>query len=159
MHIWGWFLISLKTKNWRPSILSRLNILLGGVWPRSWAERPPSNKKRGHGPHLTHQTHTAQHTCCSNTYPTSKQRFICSKQQLQQFASPFCLLPFCLILFCDVEIKPCTSTRAQEKREGRKKKSEGVGGGDGGGEGLREGGRKKNVALREMCSRVWNYSL
>lgn len=41
------------------------------------------------------------------------------------------------------------------KERGAEKKSEGVGGGDdGGGEGLREGGRKKNVALREMCSRV-----
>lgn len=48
----------------------------------------------------------------------------------------------------------------RKEREGREKKSKGVGGGDdGGGEGLREGGVGGGVALREMCSRVWNYSL
>lgn len=42
----------------------------------------------------------------------------------------------------------------RKEREGREKKSKGVGGGDdGGGEGLREGGWG-DVALREMCSRV-----
>lgn len=85
----------------------------------------PSNKKRGHGPHLTRQTNRAQHTCCSNTNPTSKQRLIRSKQQLQQFASLPLFLPSILLNFIlrrgDQIVHKHEGTR-KNKTGGREKK-------------------------------------
>lgn len=139
MHVWeGVISFLLKTGKVAKIDFESLKRLFRRslAWPRSWTERPPSKKKEEGvmGPSWP----IGQTRCSTRAVQTptqqSKQRFIRSKQQLQQFASPlFSLPPFCLILFPNVEIKPYTSTRAREQRERWEKKPEGGGGDDDGG--------------------------
>lgn len=79
----------------------------------------------------------------SDSNPTSKQGFIRSKQQLQQFAPPTSILLNFILRRGDQTVHKHEGTG---KERGAGKKSERVGGGgddDGGGEGLREGGDGK----------------
>lgn len=73
------------------------------AWPRSWTERPPSKKKKkkkrgSWAPADPLDKHGAAHVLFKHTQQ-SKQRFIRSKQQLQQFASPPLFTPSILLNF------------------------------------------------------------